>query len=241
MPQHGRLRPTGHDEGAALASAPRAIAWTADRHELQQLLTKQHLDLGGFYELAVAELSNGLTFPRLVIAAHCLRELVSGLPVVLGDDTAARSDVSRPAHELAKAWEAAGLDRLIDVDDFDDDALHPIPGNVLRDAAAVAKAGAVGTRNARALTALLATGDSADANDPLIRRLHDAIEFFRRWAHYRDYSTARRPLPAAGKVEEELRIIEDALLTRFGNLADRARTLRDIIASANQRTMEERS
>jgi len=43
-------------------------------------------------------------------------------------------------------------------------------------------------------------------------------------------------LPSVEKVEMELRIIEESLLTRLGNMANRARAIRKIIANANRRT-----
>lgn len=215
------------------------MLWTADRNELCTLLTERHPDLGGLYELAINTVAAGVTLPRLVVAAHCIRELCSELPILLGDAPEPRAEVNRAARELAEAWAASDLDSVVDVGQAEDDALHAVPRRVFRAAAMVAAAGAEGTRKSRVRTALLATGRATDAGSPLIARLHKAIEFFRGWDHQRDYTVTHRNLPSVEKIEEELRIIEDALLTRLGNMADRARALRDVIAHANRRATAE--
>jgi hypothetical protein len=178
-----------------------------------------------------------LSHPRLMIAGHCLRELASKLPRALGDPVKDRSDVSRPALELFRAWTGENLDLADAMDDGDDDTPRAVPAGIFRAARAVVAAAAVGNQNARELTALLATGQIGNLDDGAVKRLHRAIEFFRGWTHARDYSQPERTLPTWEIVELELRIIEEAMLTRLGNMADRARAVRDIIAKANRRSI----
>jgi hypothetical protein len=211
------------------------VAWTADRTALLDLLGRTHSDLGELYFHAVEALScEELSQPRLMIAGHCLRELFSKLPRVLGDLIKDRTDVNRPALELFRAWTDADL-ALVGVDDENDDTPRAIPASVFRAARAVAAAASIGNQNARELTAILATGQIGNLEDAAMRRLHQAIEFFRKWTHAHDYSQPARTLPPGEIVELELRIIEEAMLTRLGNMADRARAMRDIIAKANRR------
>lgn len=224
------------ERSAPLASASAGIIWTTDRTALRDLLAQRDPDLAGLYELAIGTLAAGVTLPSVVVAAHCLREVCSGLPIVLGDALEPRADVNRASRQLALVWEAEGLDSSGKTDDEDGDVLDPVPRRVFRAAATVAAVGAEGARRSRTRTAILATGRPNDADTALIGRLHKAIGFFQGWSHHRDYTLSHRPLPSVEKIEEELRIIEDALLTRLGNIADRARALRDIIARANRRT-----
>jgi hypothetical protein len=217
------------------ASPTGAVLWTADRAALLDLLRQVHPDLGELYLHAVEVLcQDQLSHPRLMIAGHCLRELASKLPRTLGDPVKDRSDVSRPALELFRAWTGENLE-LGDADE-DDDTPRAVSAGVFRSARAVAAAAAVGNQNARELTALLATGQIGNLDDGAVKRLHLAIEFFRAWTHARDYSQPERALPSWDIVELELRIIEEAMLTRLGNMADRARAVREIIAKANRRS-----
>ncbi|HYT87425.1 MAG TPA: hypothetical protein VEL76_01775 [Gemmataceae bacterium] len=223
------------DKTTDAESSVMAVVWSADRTALLGLLRQTQPDLGELYFQAVEALSHHeLSHPRLMIAGHCLRELFSKLPRVLGDPIKDRSDVSRPALELFQAWTSENL-ALAGVDDADDDTPRAVPAGVFRAARAVAAAASVGNQNARELTAILATGQIGSLDDAAVKQLHRAIEFFRKWTHARDYSEPERTLPTWQIVELELRIIEEAMLTRLGNMADRARAMRDLLAKANRR------
>lgn len=214
------------------------IEWTADRLALRELLSQNHPDLDELYGQAVDSLAHKPTLPRLLVAGHCVRELCSALPRVLGDPVEPRTDVNRPARELFLAWPADDLG-LATVGNADtDDTPRAVSADLFRAARAVAAAAAEGNRKSRELTAIVATGQVAGVDDAAMKRLHKAIEFFRKWTHGTDYSKPQRSLPSAHQVEGELRILEDALLTRLGNMADRARAVREIMADANRRTTE---
>jgi len=225
----------GRDKTTDAESSVRAVVWTADRTALLGLLRQTQPDMGELYFQAVEALFyEELSHPRLMIAGHCLRELCNKLPRVLGDPIKNYSDVSRPALVLFRAWTSENL-ALDGIDDEDDDTPRAIPAGVFRAARAVAAAASDGNQNARELTAILATGQIGNLDDAPVKRLHQAIEFFREWTHARDYSKPERTLPTGEIVELELRIIEEAMLTRLGNMADRARAMRDLIAKANRR------
>jgi hypothetical protein len=226
---------TGRDKTTDAEPTARVVAWTADREALLGLLSQTQPDLGELYFQAIEALSReALSHPRLMIAGHCLRELFSKLPRVLGDPIKDHSDVSRPALELFHVWTGENL-ALAGVDDADDDTPRAVPAGVFRAARAVAVAASVGNQNARELTAILATGQIGNLDDAPVKRLHQAIGFFRKWTHARDYSEPERTLPTGEIVELELRIIEEAMLTRLGNRADRVRAVRGFIAKANRR------
>lgn len=210
------------------------FAWTASREELVALLEKESPDLAGLYRHAIDTLvAYPLSFTTVLVVGQCIRELFNGLPRVLGDPVSDRSGVDRPAKELFDAWSAADMS-FTPVSDTDDSP-QSIPAVVHRAALAVASSAAAGHQNARELTALLATGRVANLEDASMRRLHAAIEFFRKWAHRRDYSQPDRTLPSIDALETELRIVEEAMLIRLGNLADRARAIRASLKAANRR------
>jgi len=214
-----------------------AVSWSTDRTELLHLLRQNNNNLGELYLQAVEALNHDVLIqPRLMVAGHCLRELFSNLPRVLGDPIKERTDVNRPARELFQAWTAEDLALTAHDDDGADDTPRAVPALVFRAAQAVASAASGGNQTSREVTAIVATGQLGNLGDASVNRLHMAIEFFREWAHASDYSKPDRVLPSVEKVEMELRIIEESLLTRLGNMANRARAMRQIIANANRRT-----
>ncbi len=212
-----------------------ALSWTPDRETLLALLEARNRDLADLYRQAIEALARDeLMQPRLMVASHCLRELFSDIPRALGLPPTERKDVNRAAKKLSQAWPSDG--RWSTAAGIDDDTPQSVSADVYRAAYDVASAAATGNENARKLTTLVATGLLPDIDAAAVKRVHDSIEFFREWTHGRDYSKPNRVLPPIQKVEVELQIIEEALLTRLGNMADRARSMRDIIARANRRT-----
>lgn len=218
-----------------------AITWTAARKELRTLLHDTHTDVADLYAQAVEALSTvPISRPRLMIGAHCLRELVPTLLEVQQVGKPPRANDSRAAKDLSDAWTAYGL-RL---DPEADDATHaegdlrPVPHEVYVAARVTAAAGAQGSQNARTVTALLALGQESDIHSAPLRRLHKAIQQFTAWSHRRDYTKPSGKLPAIHEVDGQLRVIEEALLTRFANRADRVSALREQLRRANRRGKE---
>lgn len=210
------------------------VTWNASRSELVVLLEKESIDLADLYRHSIDTLAGTqLSFASIVVVGQCIRELFNGLPRALGDPVSDRTDVERPAKELYEAWLAA--DMAFNESAAIDEAPRSMPAAVYRAAQAVASSAGAGRQTSRELTALLATGRTSNLEDAAMRRLHSAIEFFRQWAHLKDYSQPDRSLPSMEAVEVELRIIEEAVLTRLGNMADRVRALREVLSAANRR------
>jgi hypothetical protein len=208
--------------------------WTELRQEILSLLEEKDADAAELYRTAVESLTTPLTRPALMITGHCVRELIKVLPVVLGYPVIERADASRSARELSKQWTASGLP-LSDDDGASEPEAVALPIEVVIAAREVANAGAAGSRNSRELTALIVTGLTSDAETASVKRVHKSIEMFRQWAHARDYTKPARPVPALERVVGELEIIEEALMNRLGNMADRAKSVRELLAGANRR------
>jgi hypothetical protein len=218
-----------------------AIRWTPARKELRALLHDLHVDVADLYTQAIEALgSTPFSRPRLMIGSHCVRELVPTLLEVQSIGRPPRANDSRAAKELSDAWTAYGLRLEPEVDEanFAEDDLRPVPHVVYIAARATAAAGAQGGQNARTITALLALGQESDVNTAPLRRLHKAIQQFTAWSHRRDYSKPSGQLPPVDEVESQLLVIEEALLTRFANRADRVSTLREQLRKANRRGEE---
>lgn len=215
-----------------------SISWTMSRKQLLALLRDMQPDLADLYSHAIEALRTiPLTRPRLMIGSHCIRELVPSLLEVQRIGKPSRSNDSRAAKELSKAWTASGLRLEPEIDEIDtaDDALRPIPHAVYVVARKTASAGTEGSQNARTVTALLALGQDTEINTAPLRRLHAAIDDFKSWSHRRDYTKPLAEVPPVEKIEGQLRVFEEALLTRFTNRGDRVSALREALRQANRR------
>ncbi|MGI8678138.1 MAG: hypothetical protein ACR2LX_05525 [Jatrophihabitans sp.] len=214
------------------------IIWTPAREELRALLHDLHADAADLYAQAVEALGGApLSRPRLMIGSHCVRELVPTLLEVQQIVKPPRANDSRAAKELSVAWTAYGLRMEPEVDEanYVDGDLRPLPHGVYVAARVTAAAGTQGGQNARVITALLALGQESNINTAPLRRLHKTIQQFTSWSHRRDYSKPLGTLPTVDEVEAQLRVIEEALLTRFANRADRVSALREQLRRANHR------
>lgn len=217
------------------------IIWTPARKELRALLHDLHADVADLYAQAVDALGVApLSRPRLMVGSHCVRELVPALLEVQQIGKPPRANDSRAAKELSDTWVAHSLRLEPDVDEanYIEDDLRPVPHGVYVAARLTAAAGAQGSQNAREITALLALGQETHTNTAPLRRLHAAIQQFTSWSHRRDYSKPSRKMPAVGDVEAQLRVIEEALMTRFANRANRVSALREQLRRANRRGEE---
>lgn len=212
-----------------------APTWTPDREQLWKLLNELHPDAAEFYRQAVEALQlTPLVQVRLIVASHCVRELIPSLLEIRGVARPGRTDVNRATRNLFEAWQDSGLAFATDpAGPEPDDERYTVPGVVFPRAQAVAAKGAEANHNTRTMTALIATGVATTADDAPVRRLHTAIEHFRKWTHRHDYGEPPRPVPAAEFVEAEFRIIEESLLAQLAHRGDRIRELRRILAEAN--------
>lgn len=217
----------------------RAALWTEPRRAILEHLIVKNSDAADLYRNAVDGLDEPLTRASLMIVGHCIRELVSALPPILGYPDVGRADASRAAKDLHQQWVAAnlqlGFDGSADVENV------TVPAGVFAAARVVANAGADGSKNSRTLTSLIVTGLMTEVGSAPVARVHKAIEFFRAFTHHRDYTRPGRPLPALATVVQELEIIEEALLNRLANMADRAQAVRGLLTSANRKVNEDES
>jgi hypothetical protein len=211
--------------------------WTARRRQIVALLGDRDADAAQLYRTAIDGLAGSLTHASLMVTGHCIRELIKVLPVILGYPIIERADASRSVRELYRQWAESELP--LASDDLSEAQVISVPVCVFAAAREAANAGAKGNNNSRKLTAMIVTGQTGDADIASVKRVHTSIELFREWAHARDYTKPLGPVPAIARVLQELEIIEEALLNRLDNMADRAKTVRELLAIANRKLDEE--
>lgn len=225
----------GGPGGPATGSGPGGC-WTEARTQIFSLLDAKDSDAAELYKTAVESLAGRLTGASVLVGAHCVRELIKVLPVILGYPAIERADASRAARELNRAWLEAGLPRA--PEGAPQGEVVSVPRVVYVSVIDVVNAGASGSKNSRELTSLIVTGQSRDPEAPPVQRVHRSIEMFRGLAHARDYTKPAGPLPSQEHLLGELAIIEEALLNRLANMADRAKTVYGLLAVANSKVGE---
>jgi hypothetical protein len=211
------------------------VVWTPDRKELLRLLAELHPDPAQLYSQAINFLSpEPLTRPNLSLASHCIRELPGCLAAVQLLPRPKRVDANTATSELHEAWVDAGLSFERPPEGADVPKVHSVPNAIFDTARTAAAAGAEANRNALRMIALVTTGQDTDLSAAPIRRVHLSVKAFTRWCHWPDPIRSSTDLPPVEKVEAELAVIEQALLTRHANRGDRVLDVRALLASANK-------
>ena len=96
------------DETPLQASVAVGDLWTPRRVQLAGALTNRNELFGDLYRRGIEALNERpLTAGAVVLAGHCFRDLVNGLPDVIGDagEIPARVEISPLAQELVRVWE----------------------------------------------------------------------------------------------------------------------------------------
>lgn len=204
--------------------------------------------MGDLYEHAVSALSGEpQEMVNLIVASHCLRELVNPLPDVLGDvdGLPERSNVESPTQDLRDVWERH-RDTLGDANAPNVPSTGVIAGEVpkvsvpleVRESARrVVAAHRAGSSNNRARASALVLGHLTGGRDPSVRLFLGAMDFFMRFVHL-DRSRSRA-MPDPLEVLRNLDIIEAAMASRLRDFFTVKEEILDMVASANRRVPRE--
>lgn len=218
------------------ANGPKLVSrsgvWDDRRRALASVLNRQDSTSAELYSRALEALGEvPLTDVALVVASHCLRELVNRLPRVLGDTLAAGTlSLTEAAGGLADAWADHGGTVCQAVE-----AGESVPADglsaVLPHVGGVVEAFHSGRSSAMARRSMLAVGSPAEINNPTVRRLKQATDAFERYRHPQR-STEGWP-STIEPLTEHLRVIEYAIEGRIGSFFDVAHDLRVLLLEAN--------
>lgn len=223
--------PSAPDETGPI---PTSGIWDERRRALQRVLEKQDSVCAELYGRAVDALGEEpLRSGALVIASHCLRELVNRLGRLLGDSMTGRGlGLTRAVEGMATVWarhggslahasetgEAAGQGELFE--------LIGAIGKVL-------DAFNAGRASVRTLRSVLAVGNPTELDNPTVRTFKQSTDAFERFRHPQG-STEGWPKDA-GPLLPPLRVIEDAIEGRIGSFFEVAHDVRALLARANKR------
>lgn len=241
------------DVRVAEASSPRsrrpaysADLWDTRRWRLFEALARQSELFADLYRRAIDALSERpLTHGALVVAAHCIRDLVNGLPDVITDagEVPAHVPLSRPAHQLASVWQSHP-DRLGPVEnpvtaavtrDGDVEPIMTAPVALVEAARQVAEASLTVTENSRRRRSALVLGRMELRLHPTVRIFQESVNVFEQLRHPQRGREVNLDA-VLDRVDDALVVIESALEARLGSFFESVEELMDVLAAANERT-----
>jgi hypothetical protein len=222
--------------------------WTDRRRRLQAALNQRDELFADLYRRALDALSERpLTRGSLVIAGHCIRDLINGLPDVLPDvEVPPYSDMTKPTRELSDVW-AAHEDMLGPADprdrvtlDAEDSELSPdarmtVPTVVVRAAARVVVATRNSAKNSHHRHSALVLGRVDLGADPTVKVFRDSARVFEQLRHPQRGREVSVTDDTVTRVRRALEVIEGALEARMGSFFATVEDLLDVLEAANKR------
>lgn len=203
------------------------------RRRIYEAIFERSPELAGYYWSAIETLASepavGRERQRISTLCHSVRELMNGLPDLLGNKTARIND-----NELKDSLKRLPDQRLRI---GDNDEVVPIARDVAIELDNILRLAAIVNSGVQAKMAALLTG-TARARHPLARQWNSTLNYFVKWAHWDHPTDETRPLPTNAEIEARLKVVEDVLEARIGEFLDVAHDLDDILAEANA-TVEE--
>ncbi|WP_432889283.1 hypothetical protein ACQPYH_09905 [Kribbella sp. CA-245084] len=219
--------------------------WSARRRRLQAALGQRDELFADLYRRAIDSLNEQpLRRGSLVIAGHCIRDLVNGLPDVLADvdSVPPYSPMSKPARELSEVWAEhedilgpAEMEDTLSEDGRVAGVRVTVPGVVVQAARRVVVASRTGELNARQRHSALVLGRVEVRLDASVKVFRESVAIFERLRHPqrgRDVTVSAETLP---RLVKALEIIEGALEGRMGSFFAAVEDLGDILHAANER------
>ena len=233
------------ESGAPGSSVPQTL-WNEERVRLLEALRRRSELFADLYRRAIDALSEDppVTHGALVVAAHCIRDLVNALPDVLDDVDAlpARSDTSTPAQLLVQEWQVhqdvvGPLEQVIPVPIAVDRESAPrmtVPVSIVEAARRVASATHAGSMNARRRHSALVLGRMETREDATVNLFRDSLRDIERVRHPGrgrevDMDDLRTRFPRA------LEVVEGVLQSRLTNFFETVDDLSDLLDAANER------
>jgi len=195
------------------------------------------------YKRSVDALNEG-THGGLVVAAHCIRDMVNGLPDVITDagEVPPHKDISRPASDLATTWnsfpnELGPVGTPVNAASPTDGATPrlTVPAALVEAARKVAETSLTATENGRRRRSALVLGRLEARQDATVRLFQDCVMEFERLRHPQRGREINVE-DALVRARRALLVIEATLEARLGQFFETVEDLMDVINAANERT-----
>lgn len=218
--------------GGALVLTEGATVLDERQQRVHDALQGRSEKLAGIYRATLGAL--GMTAQdahagaRISIVCHCMRELMTGLPAVMAEETIPRpkpSSGSLVQRLPALLGSHPELDLAVDQD------LVPVPRAVARAVLALVTAQVQEVGRNRSNAASLITAGTDD-NHPAIDQWMEAYNFFVAWAHL-DQNYEGRTLPTDEQLAENVRVVEDVITVRSAMFFENLHSVEDLLAEIN--------
>jgi hypothetical protein len=234
--------------GEPIGSPAQSSLWTNRRLRLRAALSQHDELFADLYGRAIDALSEQpRTRGSLVVAGHCMRDLINGLPDVLADveGVLEYSDLTGPARELSEVWERnegvlGRADSAMESEAQSEttvDARMTVPTALVEAARKVVLANHRAAMNNLRRQSALVLGRVEVRNDPTVKLFRDSVRVFEKLRHPQRGREVR--LEDSDKIERALEIIESALVGRLGSFFETVQDLQDVLDAANERVGED--
>lgn len=219
--------------------------WTHDRRDLQAAIAQRGGLLGDLYERAVDALSEQpITAVAVVMAGHCIRDLVNALSDAIGEEgmIPKYENVSNPARTLVEVWDQheGVLNQIVASADENGQVaqeISSVPRAVILAASEVVAASRRGTANARSRYAALILGriEAVNEKDPTVTLFKKSVDAFEKRRHPGRARGVDADDNIAADLVKELETIEWVLNGLLGDFFEAAEDVFDILDAANRR------
>lgn len=186
-------------------------------------------EAAGYYKSGIAVLLEparaGEQRAKVSSVCHSFREIVNGLPSLLGETGSAPIVPS-----------SALLLRDLPEFRFDlsgDEPVVAVPREVATPLDEVLRTAALESARQDADLASLFAGMKQEAH-PLVSQWRGAARFFLHWAHWDRPTDESRHIPTDDEMEEHVRTVEDIIVARVAPFFDARHSIEDVIADANR-------
>ncbi|GAA3537135.1 hypothetical protein [Kribbella ginsengisoli] len=222
-------------QGGEIARVRTARIWDARRRALQRVLGKQDSICGELYERALDALGEDpLTDGALVIASHCIRELVNRLGRLRGDVLTGKGlGLTSAVEGLAKVW-AVNSEPVIHAAESGESAPQLELTALIDSVRSVVGSFDAGRASAVSLRSVLAVGNSVELDNPTVKSFKRATDAFERFRHPQG-NTQGWPRDAEPLLPH-LRVIEDAIEGRIGSFFEVVEDVRALLIEVNRRS-----
>lgn len=227
----------------SVAATPRGRGSWVHEGEMEEqqervanVLLERSPRLNGVYRTAVDALRQppreGCEAARISVIAHCMREIMIGLPAVMADSAIPRP---KPSSGSLMGQLPDLLANHPDVDLNSDQDTIPVPQPVAKKLADLISTVVKEKGRNRSNAAALVTGGT-DTRHPAIKQWMEAYEFFVGWAHLDRNYERQVELPGDDALRTAMKVVEDVIEVRAAVFFDNLRSIEAMLAEINATT-----
>lgn len=219
--------------------------WTGRRRGLQAAIAEVSGLYADLYGHAIDALSEQeVTAAALVVAGHCIRDVVLGLSDMAAEvgQIPPQTPLTEPARGLADVWEQhrGQLSAIFaaDAESSSDPAATSsvtVPRALVVAASEVVAASQRGNLTVRQRCSILVMGHVDGTNDPTVRLFFDSFDRFEKCRHPGRTREVIVDDEKLAKLEEALQTIESGLEGSVGSFFEALEDVEDILQAANER------